>query len=376
MPTPAFAPTQADDAKTAMTPARPQPASTGAPQGAASSATTGALAEILGARLVGPADIPLADIAPLDKATAGALTFIRDQRHAAGWTTSNASAALVTEGVRLEEGDTTDRAILYVKDADRALLTLLEAFAQHAAPPKPKPGIDPTALVDPTAHVDGAVIGPMCVVGPNARVEPGAVLTARVTLGTSATVGAHSVLHPGVVVQHSCTIGQHVTLHPGVVIGADGFGYLPGPDGPMKIPHLGAVVVEDHAEIGANTCIDRGKLADTRVGRGTKIDNLCQIGHNGDIGANVIICGCCSIAGSVTIGDGATIAGSVGISDGITIGAGARIGARSGIINNVPAGETWFGSPATLARDAAANYAQFRTLARDLRALRKRLRDA
>lgn len=364
MPTPATASVPAQ----AMTSARSHAGTT--------TATTGTLAEILGARLVGPADIPLADIAPLDKATPGALTFIRDQRHATAWATSNASAALVTEGVRLDEGDTTDRAILYVKDADRALLTLLEAFAQHAAPPIPEPGVDASAQIDPTAHVDGAAIGPMCIVGPGARVAPGAVLTARVTIGANASVGAHSVLHPGVVVQHGCTIGKHVTLHPGVVVGADGFGYLPGPDGPIKIPHLGAVVIEDHAEIGANTCIDRGKLADTRIGKGTKIDNLCQIGHNGDIGANVIICGCCSIAGSVTIGDGATIAGSVGISDGVTIGPGATIGARSGIINNIPAGETWFGSPATPARDAAANYAQFRTLAKDLRALRKRLRDA
>ncbi|MEQ8844214.1 MAG: UDP-3-O-(3-hydroxymyristoyl)glucosamine N-acyltransferase [Phycisphaerales bacterium] len=347
-----------------MTEARPQ------------ATTTGTLADLLGARLVGPGDIPLADIAPLDKATPGALTFIRDQRHAAGWATSNASAALVTEGVRLDEGDTTDRAILYVDDADRALLTLLEAFAEHAAPPTPEPGIDPSAQVDPTAQVDGAAIGPMCIVGPGATVGPGAVLVARVTLGPGVSVGAESVLHAGVVVQHGCTIGKHVTLHPGVVVGADGFGYLPGPSGPVKIPHLGAVVIEDHAEIGANTCIDRGKLADTRIGRGTKIDNLCQIGHNGDIGANVIICGCCSIAGSVTIGDGVTIAGSVGVSDGVTIGQGSTIGARSGVINNVPAGETWLGAPAMPARDAAANYAQFRTLAKDLRSLRKRLRDA
>ena len=353
---------------------RTQPTTNTSPNARTRATTTGTLAEILGATLVGPADIPLADIAPLDKATAGALTFIRDQRHAAAWATSNASAALVTKGVRLDQGPNDDRAILYVDDADRALLILLEAFAQHAAPPMPEVGIDPSAQVDPSATVDGAAIGPMCIVGPGAIVQPGAILVARVTIGPDATVGAHSVLHAGVVVQHNCTIGRHCTLHPGVVVGADGFGYLPGPNGPVKIPHLGAVVIEDHAEIGANTCIDRGKLADTRVGRGTKIDNLCQIGHNGEIGANVIICGCCSIAGSVTIGDGVTIAGSVGNADGLTIGAGATIGARSGVINNVPPGETWFGSPAMPARDAAANYAQFRTLAKDLRALRKQLR--
>jgi len=338
--------------------------------------TTGTLAELLGARLVGPADIPLADIAPLDKATPGALTFIRNQRHAPGWAKSNASAALVTEGVRLDEPDPADRAILFVPDADRALLTLLEAFAEHAAPPMPDSGIDPSARVDPTATVEGATIGPMCVVGPGVRVAPGAILVARVTLGPGVSVGSGSMLHAGVVVQHGCSIGARCTLHPGVVVGADGFGYLPGPNGAIKIPHLGAVVIEDDAEIGANTCIDRGKLANTRIGRGTKIDNLCQIGHNGDIGEHVIICGCCAIAGSVTIGNGATIAGNVSVSDAVHIGAGCTIGAGSGVINDVPEGQTWFGQPAVPARDAAANYAQFRTLARDLRQLRKCLRDA
>lgn len=364
--------------RTSATAQQTKSEATRAPAGSArpQATTTGTLAEILQARLVGPADIPLADIAPLDKATPGALTFIRDQRHAAAWNTSNASAALVTEGVRLDEADANDRAILYVPDADRALLTLLEAFAEHAAPPPIEPGVDATAQVDPSATVEGASIGPMCVVGPGCRVAPGAVLVARVTLGQNVSVGAKSVLHPGVVVQHGCTVGERCMLHPGVVVGADGFGYLPGPKGAIKIPHLGAVFIEDEAEIGANTCIDRGKLADTRVGRGTKIDNLCQIGHNGDIGEHVIICGCCSIAGSVTIGDGATIAGSVAVSDGVKIGKGATIGARSGVINDVPDGETWLGMPAMPAREAAANYAQFRTLSKDLRKLRKRLRDA
>jgi len=338
--------------------------------------TTGTLAEILDARLVGPSDIPLADIAPLDKATPGALTFIRDQRHAAAWATSNASAALVTEGVRLDESDTGDRAVLYVPDADRALLTMLEAFAEHANPPVPEVGVDPAAVVDPSAEVEGASIGPMCIIGANCRVAAGAVLMARVTLGPGASVGAESILHAGVVVQHGCSIGAGCIIHPGVAVGADGFGYLPGPKGPVKIPHLGAVVIEDNAEIGANTCIDRGKLSNTRIGRGTKIDNLCQIGHNGDIGENVIICGACAIAGSVTIGNGATIAGNVSVSDGVTIGNGATVGARSGVINDIPAGETWLGTPAMPAREAAANYAQFRTLSKDMRQLRKRLRDA
>jgi len=339
-----------------------------------SAATTGALAELLSARLEGPPDIPLADIAPLDKATAGALSFIRDERNAKAWPASNASAALVTEGVPVPGHDPENRALLFVDDADRALLGLLESFAQSRTPHAPDQGVDPTAVVDPSAHIDlSAAIGPLCVVGPGARVGPNAVLSARVTVGHDARVGPGCVLHPGAVLQHGCTLGERCIVHPGAVIGADGFGYLPGPDGPIKIPHVGAVVVGDAVEIGANTTIDRGKLGDTRIGSATKIDNLCQIGHNCDIGQGVIICGCCGISGSVTIGDGATLAGGVGVGDGVTIGRGATVGARSGVMNDIPEGQTWLGYPAAPARETAANLAQFRHLARTLRDIRRRL---
>ncbi|MEO1008791.1 MAG: UDP-3-O-(3-hydroxymyristoyl)glucosamine N-acyltransferase [Planctomycetota bacterium] len=348
-----------------------QPARTEAP------ATTGTLATMLDARLVGPDDIPLADIAGLDKATAGALTFIRDSRYAKQWPQSSASAALVSEGVEVPGHDPSDRALLFVPDADRALQALLQAFSERAAPPRPESDESNSSVIHPSANIHPtATIGPMCVIEAGASVGADAVLAARVSIGAGARVGAGSLLQANVSVLHGCTIGERCVLHPGVVIGADGFGYLPGPDGPIKIPHLGSVVVEDDVEIGANTCIDRGKLGDTRIGGHTKIDNLCQIGHNCDIGRSCVICGCCGVSGSVTLGDGVTLAGGVGIGDGITIGPGATVGARSGVMNDIPAGETWLGYPAAPARETAANMAQFRTLARTLREIRKRLPDA
>jgi UDP-3-O-[3-hydroxymyristoyl] glucosamine N-acyltransferase len=166
-------------------------------------------------------------------------------------------------------------------------------------------------------------------------------------------IGADCILHPRVVVQDRCELGQRVILHPGAVIGADGFGYLPPisrDSGLIKIPHLGNVVLEDDVEVGANSAIDRSKFGSTRIGAGTKIDNLCQIGHGCQIGRHCIICGGCGIAGSVVIEDGATLAGGVGVSDNCRIGAGARLAGHAAVSRDVPPGESWGGSPALLGR--------------------------
>ena len=226
------------------------------------------------------------------------------------------------------------------------------------------------ASIHETAKVaPSAVIGAGASIGEEAEIAPGVVI------GPGVQIGARTKIGPNVSIR-CALIGNDVTILAGASIGEAGFGVTAGPEGAEGVPQWGRVSIQDLGTIGANTCIDRGKLADTRIGSGTKIDNLCQIGHNGDIGNNVIICGCCAIAGSVTIHDGVTIAGNVRLSDGVTVGAGATIGAGSGVINDVPAGETWLGGPAQPAREAAANYAQLRTLAKDMRQIRKRLRDA
>lgn len=151
-----------------------------------------------------------------------------------------------------------------------------------------------------------------------------------------------------------------------MVIGADGFGYRPAPDGRglVKIPHLGNAVLDSHVEIGANTCIDRARFGSTRIGAGTKIDNLVQIGHNCRIGRSVVICGCTGIAGSVTIGDGVQIGGNCGIADNVTIGRGARIAAKTGVMHDVPEGITVAGLPAFPGRDYLRMIAALRKLAK------------
>ena len=312
---------------------------------AAQSFTAGQIAALLGAPLVGAPDAPVRTVATLNPGAPGALTFIRSPKYAALWQRSACSVAIVTRGIDVPGHDPASRALIVVDDADLAVIAIL----QRIAPPThaPSPGVHPTAIVDASASVDPtAAIGPYTVLGPGAAVGPGSVLMARVTLGAGARVGARTTLHPGVVIADRCTVGDHCLFFANVVIGADGFGFRPTDQGHLKIPHAGNAVIEDHVEIGAGSCVDRAKFGSTRVGRGTKIDNLCQIGHGVTIGTDCIICAQCGVAGSVTIGNRVTLAGQAGVADNFTIGDDAVIGAKSGVISNVPAGETWLGYPA------------------------------
>jgi UDP-3-O-[3-hydroxymyristoyl] glucosamine N-acyltransferase len=324
------------------------------------------LAALLDAEMRGPAagDGSAAGrfttLVPLDDETSGsaALTFIRDAKHARRWPASRAGGVIVSRRAFDEAAAnfpaSDPRPVLVVPDADAAMIVLLGELCR--APARPEPGAHASAAIDPSAEVHPSVrIGPGVSVGPRSRVGEHAVLHAGVRLGGDVEIGAHSELMANVVVQDRCTIGAHCLLHPGVVIGADGFGFRPGAadgSGPpiVKIPHVGAVRISDHVEIGANSAIDRGKLGDTVVGSFTKIDNLVQIGHNVAIGRACVICGLVGIAGSVRIGDGVTIAGAVGIADNLEIGDGATIGGKSAVGGNIPAGETWIGVPAHPAR--------------------------
>lgn len=334
--------------------------------------TTGELAALLGAELRGPADLVLNRVDGLEHAGPTSLSFIRSSKFAAQWSTSAAGAALVTRGLEVPGHDPGTRALLVVDDADHALIRLLQFAAPKPAPPTP--GVHPTAVVHPDARVaSGASVGPHCTIDADAVIADGVVLVSSVRVGRGASVGPGAMLHPGVALLDRCTVGARSVLHAGVVIGADGFGYRPTADGSglTKVPHLGHVVIGEDVEIGANTCIDRGKFGPTTIGDGTKIDNLVQIGHNCRIGRSVVICGQSAISGSVTIGDGAVIGGGVGIADGLAVGARAHIGGRSSVMNNIPAGERWMGYPAVPAREFFRTYSILRDLAETLRAMRR-----
>jgi UDP-3-O-[3-hydroxymyristoyl] glucosamine N-acyltransferase len=333
--------------------------------------SAGELAALLGAELRGQPGIQITHIDALERAGTGALSFIRSARYAKEWGSSKASAALITKDVPLAEIATAldespfhgARALLIVPDADLAMVKALDVFA--ARPTPPEPGVHPTASVHPKAKVAAsASIGPLCTVGPGAAVGEGTRLVGNVYVGQDAKIGNRTTLHPGVAVLDGCVIGDDCTLHAGVSIGADGFGYRPSPDkrGLVKIPHIGNVVIADHVEIGANSCVDRAKFGSTTIGAGTKIDNLVQIAHGCRVGRSCVICGHVGLAGSVIVGDGVLIGGKVGVADNVEIGAGAKIAAFAGVANNVPAGASWMGAPAAPAGEWRRTYAALRRL--------------
>lgn len=336
--------------------------------------TTGMLAELVGAKLDGPGDIVITDVAGVEKASAGALTFIRSMRYAKMWAQSKASAAVVTQGIEVPEHEAATRALLFVKDVDLAMIKLLELAAQAFPVHTPGAGVHPSAVVDPTAKIEpGAQVGAKCVIGPRSVIGAGAVLMPSVTIGADVRIGAGTMLNPGVVVYDRCTIGARCILHAHVSVGADGFGFRPDPSGRglLKVPHVGTVEIGNDVEIGANSCVDRGKFGPTTIGDGTKIDNLVQIAHNCRVGRSVIICGVTGIGGSVVIGDGVVIAGCCGVADNLTIGAGSRLGAKTGLLENVPPGQTWTGLPAAPHSQQMRTWAAARKLPEVLRALKR-----
>jgi len=323
--------------------------------------TTGQIAEQVAGELLGPDELTVDRIARITEAGPGAIVIVGDESYARHWPTCHATAALAPRGLDLTPGD--GQAVIRVADPDLAAA----AIAEHFAPPRPtpEPGIHPTAIVDPEASVaDDARLGPHAVVGPRARIGPRTVIHANVTVLDEVTIGADCVIWPGCVIRERCVLGDRVTLHPNVTIGADGFGYRPAPDGSgmVKIPQISHVEIGDDVEIGASTCIDRGKFTPTTIGMGAKIDNLCQIAHNCKIGRFVVIAGMAGLAGSITIGDGCQIGGMVAIKDHVTIGPGAKLAGCSQVMSDVPAGQTWAGSPAREARLAIREYAAIRKL--------------
>ncbi|MCC6321877.1 MAG: UDP-3-O-(3-hydroxymyristoyl)glucosamine N-acyltransferase [Phycisphaerales bacterium] len=309
--------------------------------------TAASIAVAVGGELVGPRDLAIRDASGLEHAGPGSLSFIRSAKFAAGWASSKAAAALVSRGISVPGHDPSRRALIIVDNADLAMVKVLSLLK----PPDHRPAeSDRTrASVDPTASIGrGVTVGINTVIGPRARIGDGCVIHANVTIGADVTIGPATTLHPGVVVYDRCTIGAQCTLHAGVVIGADGFGYVPDPQGRglIKVPHVGTVEIGNAVEIGANSCIDRGKFGATTIGDGSKIDNLVQVGHNVRVGRSCIVCGMTGIGGSAIIEDGAVIAGQVGIQDGRRVGARATISAMTGVMSDVPAGQVCFGIPA------------------------------
>ncbi len=323
--------------------------------------TTGELAERLGGELRGSGAVRISGVNAVHDATIREMTFINDDAHVKYWSESQAGAVVVSAAVDEEsfgQAHSGDRPWIVVPDAEIAMITLLELFAHP--PPNVGLGVHETAVIAAGVEMgEGVRIGPLASVAQGCRLGDRVTLHAGVHVYEEAVIGDDCILHSGVVIRERCVLGRRVTIHQNSSVGADGFGYRPAPDGSglLKVPHLGTVHIEDEVEIGANTCIDRAKFGVTRIGAGTKIDNLVQVAHNVVIGRDCLIAGAAAFSGSVIVGDRVLVSGQVGVADHVTIGDEVQIGAQSGLIGDIAAGETVLGMPARNARKCMRQWA-------------------
>jgi UDP-3-O-[3-hydroxymyristoyl] glucosamine N-acyltransferase len=298
------------------------------------------LAKRLNAELAGDGHGVVCSVKPIDAADKNAVTFLANDSRITELKKSNAGACLVAKAV---DGLAIPQVV--VKNVNAALIETLGIFAPKL--PSPAAGIHPTAQVGSDVKIGkNASIGPYVVIETGACIGDDTVIAAGCKIGPGTKIGAHCRLDCNVVVYHNCVIGNNVVIQAGSVIGSVGFGYAFIDGAHRLIPHNGIVVIEDFVEIGANCCVDRAKFGETRIGAGTKIDNLVQVAHNVSIGKCCLIIAQVGIAGSCKIGDGVVLAGQAGVADNIEIGDGAIVGAKSGVTKNIQPGKRVFGTPA------------------------------
>jgi UDP-3-O-[3-hydroxymyristoyl] glucosamine N-acyltransferase len=328
------------------------------------------LAEFLGCELEGDAGVLITGVSTIEKAGPGELTFLANLKYAPKIKTSRASAIIASEPLKDSTAATLVSANPYLDFA-----RVLALFYQ---PPKPAPGIHPSASIASTAMIGPdpsigayAVVGERVTLGANAVLYPHAVIYEGCAIGSSFTAHSHST------VREFCIIGDRVTLHNGVVIGGDGFGFAKAADGTQyKIVQSGITVLEDDVEIQTLTSVDRATLGETRVKRGAKIDSLCQIGHACVVGEDNIICGQTGLAGSTVLEENVIMAGQTGSSGHLTVRKNAIVWAQSGVGHDVPEGAIVSGSPAFDSRvwlRASAAYARLPEMLRTIRALERRV---
>ena len=333
------------------------------------------LAALTGARLEGTTnDVEITGAAGLDEATEGHVTFLANPRYTPRVNTTRASA------IYLNEDATTEReiAILRTKDPYLAYTRALRIFYPEL---EFEPSIHPTAVIDPTARLaaNGVAVGAHSVIGRNVQIGPGVTIHPNVTVYDDVTIGSGSVIHSGVALRERTVIGERVIVHNNSVIGCDGFGYAKDEKRRwLKIPQAGRVVIEDDVEIGAGTTIDRASVGESRIGRGSKIDNLVQIGHSCTVGEDSLLCAQVGLAGSSHIGSRVILAGQAGVAGHLKIGDDVVLTAKSATSHDIPAGKVISGIPAFDNRDWLRSTAAFRRLGdiqRTVRELERRMKE-
>jgi len=300
------------------------------------------LAELVNGRVEGDGSIRVSGVAPIEQARRGELGFLAQRRYLRFLQECQAQAVLVSRPLADQVAAMPARIV--VEEAHAALPALLAVFYPQ---PQSEPSIHSTAVFGMGVELgEGVGVGPYAVLGEGVKVGDGVRIGPHVVVGDGCEIGRDSVLHPHVVLYPGTRIGQRVVLHSGVRLGVDGFGFVLVDGAHRKVPQVGACVVEDDVEMGANTCVDRGSIGRTIIGKGTKMDNLVHLAHNVKVGEGVLMAAMVGIAGSTRVGDWASFGGQSGMVGHIEIGSGARIGAQAGVIGDIPAGETVSGYPA------------------------------
>lgn len=324
------------------------------------------LAKLTGAKVEGADDIEISGAAGLDEAGEGQVTFLANPRYTPRVNTTRASAIYLSEEAQ------TDReiSILRVKDPYLAYTRTLRIFHPDA---ELEPFVHPSAVIDPSARIAARVaIGACVAIGRNVFVGDDVHIHPNVTVYDDVTIGRGSVIHSGVALRERTIIGERVIIHNNAVIGCDGFGYAKDEQKRwLKIPQAGRVVIEDDVEIGAGTTIDRASVGESRIGRGSKVDNLVQIGHSCTVGEDSLLCAQVGLAGSSHIGSRVILAGQAGVAGHLTIGDDVVLTAKSATSHDIPAGKVISGIPAFDNKDWLRSTAAFRRLGEMQRTLRE-----
>lgn len=322
------------------------------------------VAALIGGTLKGNGQIEIHDARGVEDAGEGSITFIAKKKYLDQLSRSQASAVIVDTEVE------TDKAQIISPNPQLAFARLLTAFYPEA---RPEAKVDSRAAIGKNVSLGNNVtVSAFVSIGDNVAIGDDCVLYPGVVVGDDCRIGSRTTLYPNVTLYRNTTLGSHVILHAGVVIGADGFGYALDEKGQhYKIPQIGDVVIEDHVEIGANTCIDRGALGTTRIKKGTKIDNLVQIGHNCTIGEHCIVVAQVGIAGSCTLGHHVILAGQAGVTDHVTIGDQAILTAKSGTFRNIESKGVYGGIPSF----PIANWRKYVTILPKLPELTRKIKD-
>jgi UDP-3-O-[3-hydroxymyristoyl] glucosamine N-acyltransferase len=328
-------------------------------------ATIREIAALVGGKVVGDSSASIHGVNGIEDAAQGEITFLDHPKYESLLETTSASAVLVPE--EIAQGPTT---LIQVQAPRLAFAQLLGQFSVERT--KPPQGVHPQSVVGENVQLGADVgIDAFVRIADNVTIGDGAVIYAGSYIAHGATIGAHSVIYSNVTIREDVRIGDRCILHSGVILGSDGFGFAAVGGEQEKIPQVGTVILGDDVEIGSNSCVDRATFGETTIGRGTKIDNLVQIGHNVRIGEHCVVSGLCGISGTTTIGNRVTVGGQVGFAGHLTVGDDVVIGARSGVTKSISAGQIVSGFPACDHEEAR----RIRAGARRLPSALKRLRE-